>query len=126
MVVEGVFGLHHALRLNFVSSQASSESNCRSITALYLFFFFSNGNLHQIWQRLLLTTGSLFRRLLPIGELNTISQPPLDMFSKILHYISFFPVPYASPSGFCGARIGLLALFEYIVLLLDDVWLHSR
>ena len=27
--------------------------------------------------------------------------------------------PCASPSSFCGARIGLLALFEYIALITD-------
>ena len=51
-----------------------------------------------------------FRSVLPLGELDTISQPPhWLMFSKILHYISLFPAPCASPSGCWGAHIGLLA-----------------
>ena len=32
------------------------------------------------------------------------------IFSKMLHYISLFPAPFASPSGFYGAHLGLLTL----------------
>ena len=38
---------------------------------------------------------------------------------------SFASAPCASPSGFCGAQSGILAL-DYMVLIADHVWLRSR
>ena len=96
-------------------------------------FPFSRMGIYQVCPRLLSLPsvtwldlfGSIFR-LMPPGELDTTSQPPLG-FCSVKYCIRFllFPAPCASPSGFWG-RTSAPRPLECTVFLVNHVWLRSR
>jgi len=118
--------------LLMVSLQASSDPSCHLNVKLNLFSIFSNGYLHQIWPRPLFAAlrscflySATFPRIIQLGELDTIPQPPLSLFTyvqKNATFDVFVSRPMCVSLRFLWDAHWAPRPLQYMVLPVDHIW----